>query len=1574
MANGVVDDAVQAVTGNEGASASDLTGGSTGIGSGKVGFGDDGQFHGGDLNTGGTGINTKGTSLHIDDDGNIQFKMPDTDQANTDVSGDGFFSTAFDALPGMGEGHALGMNGAQVMAATALGDSIFHTRLGGVDENGNWKHQTRAEKFQDRKPDTKGIPSDPVKASPAPHSPAPAAPGVPTPAAPSTLPPAGVIGGDAAPNLGAAGSVRGSVPEGFSKSFPDGSSYRDGVATGPGGDIKSSDHSRTSLPDGSVQDIRVNGDGSMDLRTTGPDGNEIQSAHKSPDGGEVRTTTHGDGSIQEDRYGKGGTPESSNLLKDDGTEVHHDYRPDGSSTSTTSGPDGTVQTEYNRNGSPTAQYEKDAAGNPALNTDFDENGRATQFSKFEDGNHVANSKVDAWDADGRPSQITHRDPATDAPLSRDNFNADGTREHHTPQGSDYFDDADRRTSHVDIDGEGKTTARTDFDYDKNGNVSRETHMSPDGDTLGSSEHTRDADGRITSTVDKDAAGEKVGSTDYTRDADGRVTEQVSKDANGDTTSRSQFDHDADGNVTKETHLNADGDEIGRTEFTRDADGNLEKAEKFDGAGDGATRTQATNYDGDRATKTDTFADDGKTVTSSTEHGTDGSKVTDFGGDSKTVTELDRDGDVTKATDIDSAGHETPHAQAQAAQRGPGEGNAWDRARNSAGSAYRDRDAQWKEGGKDRWYNQNKYLRDTAENRETARSAAQAAKKQELKAAGNLSKKEIKTAAKAAGEDAAKALGRGAVRKLPGVLARETAKTVGKAVAIRAAVMGALAAVPIVGWALDIGIALLSWAIDPEGRKLVNKGAELLGNLFGMDRRTPAIDDPPSGDKGSFFLPLVYSDGPAGQSHAALFGLQQDSRDVDILKQSNALRGINRELFGFDSYLVGPNKHREMTPIEMTSGGENIAAVANTVVPELVDVLEGINSTYNKYADEQYVGVSYERNQDVMRALNESPEQLATLTQNVMNALSASNDMYGAFYNSIMGAREEIADSSRGLIPLGGASVSLDAFDRSSQEMSEARKKISDAASAIGNIDMVSAQPPAIAEGNIASTASGGPKQDDEKEKDTPTPMPMPGTGGSLGNRDRNNDRTRDRDRDSERDGSRGKGNGNGGSKGGNLGDMLKGAGGATSPNGTTLGNGTPLGPDGKPISQAGTTSDPNSLSSMMNPNNPNSPLNKIRDSFSNSNPTKSGLQDPAKAAGLGDKTGSKATDKLKDLKDQVGKDTTKKTSLDPKTTKVGDKDKEKKGTPGAVPAEGEDKSDKKDIGKPEDQKGADGKPEDQKGPEGDTKDGGAGKPAAPGVVEDDKSKPVSPNGEVDPDNAADNPEGNTDPAAAGDDKKSDSPTELQRGNEKFDMKTPEATKMAELINPEGDEPARSIRDAMKEAGYTVPPAGEDIGAPVSITNIQPGDVVLGNGQEGVFVGDGKVLTSDGVQPLSDMAPFTGKDDGIFRPEGGTDPNADAGSGQTSADGVDTTGGASDPDSGNPLRSKDSGDNGPASPGNMGGPAAPRNTPASHKDKPQSDDPMSRILGKDGGEETKVVGTDSPNSTSNSSLKNIPTGN
>lgn len=76
---------------------------------------------------------------------------------------------------------------------------------------------------------------------------------------------------------------------------------------------------------------------------------------------------------------------------------------------------------------------------------------------------------------------------------------------------------------------------------------------------------------------------------------------------------------------------------------------------------------------------------------------------------------------------------------------------------------------------------------------------------------------------------------------------------------------------------------------------------------------------------------------------------------------------------------------------------------------------------------------------------------------------------------------------------------------------------------------------------------------------------------------------------------------------------------------------------------------------------------------------------------------------------------------------------------------------------------------------------------------------------------------------------------------------------------------KSLYMSASEAGYQLPPQGQDLGEKVPPASMMVGDVLHTSNGDGVYVGQGEVLMEDQqVKPLPEVANFDGENQGIFR--------------------------------------------------------------------------------------------------------------
>lgn len=86
---------------------------------------------------------------------------------------------------------------------------------------------------------------------------------------------------------------------------------------------------------------------------------------------------------------------------------------------------------------------------------------------------------------------------------------------------------------------------------------------------------------------------------------------------------------------------------------------------------------------------------------------------------------------------------------------------------------------------------------------------------------------------------------------------------------------------------------------------------------------------------------------------------------------------------------------------------------------------------------------------------------------------------------------------------------------------------------------------------------------------------------------------------------------------------------------------------------------------------------------------------------------------------------------------------------------------------------------------------------------------------------------------------------------------------------------KSLYSLASQAGFDLPPMGQDIGDKVPPVELAVGDLVQGAAGEGIYVGNDQVLMADqSLKPLTEVATFETEDHGIFRltePDHRTDP-------------------------------------------------------------------------------------------------------
>lgn len=705
------------------------------------------------------------------------------------------------------------------------------------------------------------------------------------------------------------------------------------------------------------------------------------------------------------------------------------------------------------------------------------------------------------------------------------------------------------------------------------------------------------------------------------------------------------------------------------------------------------------------------------------------------------------------------------------------------------------------------------------------------------AAGSLSK----TVASGAGRTIVSSAG----KKVAATAAGRAVAGFGARLAAKSAILAPLNGIPLGGTAVYVVILVGLVLTDP----LIRRGIRA---LFG--KTNVNIDSPPTPP--NQFLPM--------------WG---NSTDDDIKAQDANLVNANNSMFAFDPARVGPNKDRvdPSTEIVQAAKLEELAAMADNANSHYDSTVAELSNVLNKYMGEQYVERTAQLAAPLISAMQDAPQKaILPSLQGLVNAGMGINEAYVGFHEVIMKTREEIVNSGDGAFP----------FFRniSPEKFGELDTVLSSASQSLGQADQMlrgamSWAPPSDAIQNFSPTQPGsdpskGEPGEQDKNRNTPGapspggiprnpgsprgPSPLPGRG-----RDRDNDREKDRNDEGNRN--------EGKSREEQVNDIVDQLQKAAAPvqdqiqgNIDTLNGMNPLNPDSvnNPLNPNNALFgnqgmlNPNNPNGLLNPNNPNGILGALRNQL-NPNLSSPTAGPPGSTLDALKKQSPETGDLKKKLDDIIKN---RKEATPPPRT--------------AGPKVSAPKADDKVDGKPEN------KDEEKEGEkvEVPAEQGAKETPAPAPNVLDDINNPVDPEGAEDiPMTEADAPEGDGDGMLSDPEAKvaDEGTTEVKRGNDTFDLKSPDAAKLANLINPENAEISpKPLVDAAKEAGYVIPDHPAPIGESVSPADIKPGDVVIGSGDEGIYVGDGKVLTADGVEPLTSMASFEEAGDGIFRLEHG----------------------------------------------------------------------------------------------------------
>lgn len=99
---------------------------------------------------------------------------------------------------------------------------------------------------------------------------------------------------------------------------------------------------------------------------------------------------------------------------------------------------------------------------------------------------------------------------------------------------------------------------------------------------------------------------------------------------------------------------------------------------------------------------------------------------------------------------------------------------------------------------------------------------------------------------------------------------------------------------------------------------------------------------------------------------------------------------------------------------------------------------------------------------------------------------------------------------------------------------------------------------------------------------------------------------------------------------------------------------------------------------------------------------------------------------------------------------------------------------------------------------------------------------------------------------------------------------PKTAQMVRNLVAAEDGSPKSVYAAASEAGFDLPPQGQDIGKLVQPGDMQPGDVVVGpDHKSGIYLGNDDVLMEDkSVQKVSELGDFSGPNQGVFHLDSG----------------------------------------------------------------------------------------------------------
>jgi hypothetical protein len=337
------------------------------------------------------------------------------------------------------------------------------------------------------------------------------------------------------------------------------------------------------------------------------------------------------------------------------------------------------------------------------------------------------------------------------------------------------------------------------------------------------------------------------------------------------------------------------------------------------------------------------------------------------------------------------------------------------------------------------------------------------------------------ASSAAGEEAA----REAKRSMGRIFAEDGLKAAAREGGVLAAKRGAalgsrlaastllrLGALSVPG--LGTGITVALWFIDTDGRKAFNN---LIASVIGGGSEAPAIDAAPEPPR-THFLPLTH-DG---------------NRDSVIEKKDHGMYRTNTAAFGYNPDDVWPTAD---PAVQTTSDFADVAHRVNAFNTKLTQVVEDLTNAYQSAPDEQYVVHSWAATKPGVDALAEfQSSQLPAIGTQLMSGATSANNAYQAFRDVNLKNRQEINNSTSGLIPFTANHVNEGHMSDSTGELKTAVDDMGRAASTLASAaDVFTIKPNRT---NADTTSSVEPDQPAPAAPPAdPLPTPMPGGPGAL---------------------------------------------------------------------------------------------------------------------------------------------------------------------------------------------------------------------------------------------------------------------------------------------------------------------------------------------------------------------------------------------------------------------------------------------------------------------------------------------